>query len=170
MAFTFSKLATVAVGAGGSATMSFTNIPQNYKDLVLKWSSRSTTTGVDSAAQYMKFNGVDTNFSFKRLRGTGSAADSYGESTSTLYGTADAAGATANTFSNGEIYIPNYSGSTYKSWSVDSITENNATSAITVLFAGLWSNTTAISSITFATDSNFAQYTTATLYGIRAEV
>jgi TRAP-type mannitol/chloroaromatic compound transport system substrate-binding protein len=166
MATTFTKIASVSVGSGGAASVSFSSIPSTYTDLALSWSSRSTTTGVESAAQYMTFNGVSTNMSFRRLRGDGSAADSYTESSSTIYGTATAAGATANTFSNGQIYIPNYAGSTNKSWSVDSVTENNATTAIAVFFAGLWANTAAITSIGFTTDANFAQYSTFTLYGI----
>ena len=167
MADTFVKIATVTVGAGGAASISFSSIPSTYTDLCLKWSVRSTTTGSESAAQYLTFNGVNTSFSFKRLRGTGSAADSFSESVSTLYGTATAAGATASTFSNGEIYIPNYAGSNNKSYSVDSVTENNATTAIAVMFAGLRTNTDAITSIGFTTDANFAQYSTATLYGIK---
>jgi TRAP-type mannitol/chloroaromatic compound transport system substrate-binding protein len=167
VATTFTKISAVTVGSGGAASVSFSSIPSTYTDLALCWSSRSTTTGVESAAQYMTFNGVSTNMSFRRLRGNGSAADSYTDPSSTIFGTATAAGATANTFSNGQIYIPNYAGSTNKSWSVDSVTENNATTAIAVFFAGLWSNTAAITSIGFTTDANFAQYSTFTLYGIK---
>jgi TRAP-type mannitol/chloroaromatic compound transport system substrate-binding protein len=163
---TYTLIASNTVGSGGASSVTFSSIPSTYTDLALRWSSRSTTTGVESAAQYMTFNGVNTNMAFKRLRGNGATADSYGESTPTLYGTADAAGATASTFSNGEIYIPNYAGTAYKSWSVDSVTENNATTAIAVFFAGLWSNTAAITSIGFTTDANFAQYSSFYLYGI----
>ena len=165
MALQLFKIATQTLSAAAS-TITFSSIPQGYTDLKLVWSSRSTYASADSAAQYLSFNGLNTNFSFRRLRGTGSAADSYTESASTLYGTADGATATANTFANGELYIPNYAGSTYKSFSVDSVTENNATSAIAVMFAFFWSNTSAITSIGLTTDSNFAQNTTFALYGI----
>jgi hypothetical protein len=47
----------------------------------------------------------------------------------------DRASATAGTFSNSEIYIPNYTSSNQKSFSSDSVTENNATSAIAILSA-----------------------------------
>jgi hypothetical protein len=74
---------------------------------------------------------------------------------------------TANTFSNGEIYIPNYAGSNYKSWSSDAVTENNATSADMSLVAGLTSITAAITSITIAgAAGNLVQYSTAYLYGV----
>ena len=75
---------------------------------------------------------------------------------------------TANTFSNFSTYIPNYAGSNNKSYSVDGVTENNATASYQIMYAGLWSNTAAINQITLVPDTlNFVQYTTATLYGIK---
>jgi hypothetical protein len=72
---------------------------------------------------------------------------------------------TASSFSSGEIYIPNYAGSTNKSYSIDSVTEQNATGALAELIAGLWSQTAAITQITLSS-SNFQQYSTAYLYGV----
>ena len=48
------------------------------------------------------------------------------------------------------------------------VSENNATTAYATLNAGLWSNTAAINAIglTITSGQNFAQYSTATLYGI----
>ena len=43
---------------------------------------------------------------------------------------------TASTFSNVEIYIPNYTSSTYKSWSADGVVENNATISAQALIPG----------------------------------
>jgi hypothetical protein len=166
MATTYTLISSVTVGSGGAASISFTSIPQTYTDLKIVWSTRVTQTGVESAANYFSFNSSTANFSWKRLRGNGSAADSFGESSSTLFGTTVAASATASTFSNTELYIPNYTGNTNKSFSVDSITENNATTAIAVMFAGLWSDTAAITGISWTTDGNFVQYSTAYLYGI----
>ena len=76
---------------------------------------------------------------------------------------------TASTFANGEIYIPNYAGSTYKSLSADSVTETNATGAVRAFHATLWSNTAAINQITLTPDAggNFVQYSTAYLYGVK---
>ena len=165
---TFVKIATVTVGAGGASSIAFTSIPSTYTDLCLKVSARDTFSAVSVIGQ-LKFNANSSGYSFKRLRGTGSAVDSYGESGATemnLYNTSVGASATASTFSNYEIYIPNYAGSTNKSFSVDSVTENNATEAYAVLFAGLWANTAAISSMSIVPTTLFAQYSTATLYGI----
>jgi len=107
-----------------------------------------------------------------RLRGTGSAASSYSEASQTsinFFNAVDAAAATANTFSNNELYIPNYAGSTNKSVSFDSVQENNGTTANAVLFAGLWSNTAAINRVTLASSGSnkFVQHSTAYLYGVK---
>jgi hypothetical protein len=76
------------------------------------------------------------------------------------------AGNTASTFSNIEIYIPNYAGSTNKSFSIDAVGENNATAAYAGLVAGLWSTSSAITAISIASTTLFAEFSTATLYGI----
>jgi hypothetical protein len=79
-----------------------------------------------------------------------------------------AATSTANTFGNVAIYIPNYTSSNNKSISVDGVGENNATTAFADLYAGLWANSSAITSITlYNIISDFAEFSTATLYGIK---
>jgi hypothetical protein len=75
---------------------------------------------------------------------------------------------TANTFGNTDIYIPNYAGSANKSVSVDTVEENNGTTARALLGAILWSNTAAITALGLTPVSgSFVQYSTATLYGIK---
>ncbi len=169
MATTYSLISSVTVGSGGAASMSFTSIPSTYTDLCLKVSSRSDATGSAWRNYTISFNGTSyaTDMSGKGLYGLGSSVGT--ESPSSAIGqfsTSDSA--TASTFSNSEIYIPNYTGSTNKSFSVDTVTENNATSAIAYMVAMLWSNTAAITSITLGNESTaiFKQHTTAYLYGI----
>jgi hypothetical protein len=157
-------ISTVVVGSGGVATISFTGIPQTYTDLLVKLSLRSDRTAdVDSIT--MTFNGSSTGITWRTLMGDGSTATSGTAQrfwvNSTTY--------TANTFGNAEVYIPNYTSANYKSTSIDVVTENNATGAYAEILTQLWSNTAAITSITFAPQfgSNWLQYSTATLYGIR---
>ena len=166
MANTFVRIATVTVGSGGSASMGFTSIPSTYTDLLIKFSGRSNRSLVIDAVN-LSFNGSTSSFTGRYLEGDGSTVIS---ATSTRFaGAAPGNTATASTFGNVEIYIPNYTGSTNKSFSVDSVTENNATAAYADLIAGLWSNTSAITSIdlTPSVGTLFAQYSTATLYGIK---
>jgi hypothetical protein len=169
MANTYIQIASINVGAGGASTMEFTSIPSTYTDLLIKFSGRDNAAAVTHNIQ-MIFNNSSTGYSGKYLLGDGSSASSGGTASPTwMQGTyLSGASSTANTYSNLEIYIPNYSGSTNKSVSFDTVLENNATLAIASIWAGLWSNTAAITSIKFTSidGATTSQYTTATLYGI----
>ena len=167
MAFTYSKLAEVTL-ASSAATIDFTNVPQNYNDLIVKLSVRSTAA-TDFLSLAISLNGSSTGFTSRIVQGDGSSAIS--ASLTTYSGAHGGTSTTASTFSNVEIYIPNYTSASNKSYSIDSVVENNATATRTTLAAGLWSNTTAIALIGFGPGSgSFAQHSTATLYGVKAEV
>ena len=165
MAKTYSAIQTITVGSGGASSVTFSNIPQNYTDLVVKVSARSTSTTI---GLQLEPNGSTSSITTINLEGRGSGSGSY--SSTNIVGYLVPSSATANTFANTEIYIPKYTSSNYKSVSADSVNENNGTSAYSVLTAWLWSNTAAITSLVFQTDgpstNSFAQYSTFTLYGI----
>ena len=166
MADTFVKIASVTVGAGGAASMDFTSIPSTYTDLCVKLSARSVASA-NFDTMYIKFNTSTSNLSSRVLYGSGSSAGSSTLGSAGLVADLNAANNTASTFSNVEVYIPNYAGSSNKSYSVDSVQENNATLSYAELTAGLWSQTTAVNGLSFYfTSNNLAQYSTATLYGI----
>jgi hypothetical protein len=169
MAYTYSKIATYTVGSGGVASISFLNIPQTYTDLMIVFSLRSSTAGEDTQ---LSFNSSTANFSSRNLAGNGSSASSGSRSDNIISASMDYSTYTASTFSNGSLYIPNYTSSNNKSFSVDTVVENNATTAPMQLIAGLWSNTAAITSITFTNYAagNYVQYSSAHLYGIKAEL
>ena len=167
MANTYIQIgSTVTVGLLGAASIDFTSIPSTYTDLVIKASTRDGRAAAASDI-IIGFNGVTTNLTFRRLYGDGSVAISSSGSTGAT-GIENAATSTASTFSNIEIYIPNYAGSSNKSWSADTTSENNATQAYAQITAGLWSDTAAITSIKLTAESSasFVQYSTVTLYGI----
>lgn len=174
MANTFIKIASATVGAGGASSINFSSIPATYTDLVLKLSARGAAN-FNPRNLYLNFNSdTGNNYPFRFLYGNGSSAGSSNSSsegfTSTAWvGYISGNTSTASTFGNAEIYIPNYAGSKYKSLSSDSVTENNATAAYASLHAATWNSTSAITSIqlTCSNSENFAQYSTATLYGIK---
>jgi hypothetical protein len=145
--------------ASSAASVTFSSIPATYTDLVLRVSARNTTS---SEIFDFGFNGVTTNQSSTYLNGSGSAATS---AQYTLYNRSNPSTSTASTFSNSEIYIPNYAGNTNKPVSMVGANENNGTTIYMNTVAGLWSSTAAITSITctapFATGSSFY------LYGIK---
>lgn len=156
---------TVTVGAGGAANIDFSSIPSTYTDLVLKVSARTSDSNVGQVVN-IAFNGSSASITARLLYGNGAAAISSTSTSNGLWTSGNSA--TASTFGNAELYFPNYAGSTNKSWSSDSVTETNGTTAYTILLAGLWSNTAAINQITLTpgASANFAQYSTASLYGI----
>ena len=159
---TFELIASSTVGSGGAASIGFTSIPSTFTDLCLKLSLRPNASS--NSDLYITFNGSASNFTGRYLQGNGASAVS--GSLSQYIGTS--MGQTASTFTNGEIYIPNYASSNNKSFSVDFLAENNATTAFANLIAGLWSNSAAINSISIASGSlDIVQYSTAYLYGVK---
>jgi hypothetical protein len=166
MAVTYKLIETITVGSGGAASIEFTSIPQTYTDLQLVVSGRFLLSTNNFK---IVFNGVTTGYSRRHLFGTGSSAGS-GSASEGYAGQATSVGETASVFGNSLVYIPNYTGSTNKSYSSDGVMENNATASVGVLIAGLWSNTAAITTITLsdlAGSSSFVQYSSASLYGIK---
>ena len=171
------KLIATATSTGTSATISFENIPSNFTDLVLVASFR-TTQAITSTTLFSYFgtalnSSIRANYAYRALNGSGTGVSSYGITSDGQWNmdpTVPGSSATANTFGSIQMYFPNYSGSTAKSVSVDSVGENNAAAAGQIIFAGLNSNTNALSAITnIAIElnaNNFVSGSTASLYGI----
>jgi hypothetical protein len=170
---TFTLIASSTVGSGGSADITFSSIPSTYTDLCLKLSLRTNnnpdSNGYGLAA--LSVNGTSTSFTNRRLiSDTGGGLTSSFTSTSTnLYVLTTGSSLTSSTFSNGELYFPNYKETgVNKSISIDTVNENNAAQNWLTLYAGIWNNTAAITSIGFSAVSGlFVQYTTAYLYGVK---
>jgi len=151
-----------------AASVTFANIPQSgYTDLKIVISSRQSVSEASGGYYYdVTFNGTSANRSGLFLRNHNGTVTS---STYTLWGLSNPSDYTANTFSSCELYIPNYTSSNFKSASLDSVNENNATGIRQVLATGLWSNTAAITSVTLTPGAGtFDANSTFSLYGIAA--
>lgn len=161
------KIAQVDVGAGGAASIDFTSIPGTYTDLMVVTSLKNSSQSLTQTL--IRFNSDSgSNYTWRWLRGTGSAADStnnatWGDSTAIYVSYHDNVN-----YNNGSIYIPNYASATAKSVSSDGVEEQNTSAAYQLISAGTWSGTAAITSISVIKSSGtgFAQYSSATLYGI----
>ena len=168
MALQLFKIADVTV-ASPQATVDFTSIPQGYTDLIVKVSARSLTGS--PAWCLATFNGSTTSYNNRYLAGDGNAASS-GNLASQTYlftGVIVHSNYTANTFGNGEFYIPNYSvNGIAKSVSTDGVQENNGSGSSLAFWAGLWTGTAPITSISMTPQSSvlFATNSTFTLYGV----
>lgn len=168
MANTYELIESYTVGAGGIGAITLGSggtIPQTYKDLVIKLSSR--TTRVDTVDDiFLSFNGNNSNAYYIQMYGNGSTA-SGGSSTSLYFGPTNAANSTSTIFARGEMYIPNYTLSQVKSAHISWATEGNITGCYVGATYTRWNNTSAITSVTLTPNNSFVQYTTAYLYGIK---
>lgn len=167
MATTYTLIGKQTVGAAGTTSVVFSNIPQTYTDLLVKMSARTNDAG--------NYNDVDMDFngeSSRQWRGLYAVTTSAASSSSTSFniiGPANGAGSTASTFSNSETYIPNYTSTGVKSLSSDGVAENVSSSNWNTSFAAnTITNSAAVTSITITpfSGNSFQQYSTFYLYGV----
>lgn len=159
---TMTLVSTVTVGSGGAASIEFTNIPQTGKDLLVLVSARVTAATVASDLFFYINN--SNNGVVRWLRGNGSAASSNNyTNTMNVWAGTNGANSTSNTFANVAYYFSNYTSTTNKSFSIDFVTENNATESYQGIVAGSFSTSSAISSLKFE-DGTYVQHSTASLY------
>jgi hypothetical protein len=162
-----------------AASVTFANIPQTgYTDLKIVYSARSNSTSGYAETVNMKFNNSSTSdYTWRGLysvTATPGSNNSGGSVAQIRAGNVPSANLTASTFSNNEIYIPNYTSANFKSVSIDAVSEVNGSTDFTytlMLQAGLRSNTAAITDITLSLDAagtSFVAGSTFSLYGIAA--
>jgi hypothetical protein len=153
-------VSTVTVGSGGAASIDFNSIPQTGTDLFAVCSLRSTGGGIETDL-FIYVNGSITQTG-RWLLGDGSAASSASPSSNSARITG--ASATSNTFGNASVYFTNYTAATNKSFSVDAVTENNATNATQIIAAKSRADTNPITSLSFTDLGTLAQHSTVSLY------
>jgi len=172
MATTYTLISSQTLGSS-AASVTFSAIPSTFTDLVLKVSGRSDAAGALTPAATLQFNGDSTtNYSTTILYGALSGGYSTRSSSATQsfwgFNGFESAGNTTNTFASAEIYIPSYTASQNKPYSLSQVSENNsAGTIINETNAGLWRNTAAITSILlFLSSGNFITNSSFYLYGI----
>lgn len=161
-------VSTVTVGAGGAASIEFTNIPQTGKDLLILVSGRNSGAN----GLYLTLNGDTTasRYTYRMVYGTGTVIGATSGTNTTgqggYIGESNRNSYTANTFDNSSIYIANYASSITKSISVESVAENNANAADQEINALSYNQTTAITSalVRYLSPDTFVQHSTASLY------
>lgn len=175
MPLTYVNIASTTLGSS-QTTVTFSGISSSYTDLLVKWSTRTDRSGFPSDQMTFRFNNVTTNnnYGFTNLNSSGSSRSSSSSgNVSYIEGGngANAPTSTANNFSNGEIYIPNYVlSSVSKPVGLYVVTENNAsTSNGLSIVSGIFLPTSAINRIDIGTlfGTNFVAGSTFYLYGIK---
>jgi hypothetical protein len=156
--------------ASSASTITFSSIPATYTDLVFKISIRVSSANPINSYTFRFNSDSSLIYSSNYIANRNGAVDVNMDSGSSALGNAIVNGGTSttNTFTSFEMYMPNYTSTTSKPFSVNAAVENNsATSNDLRADAGLYRNTTAITSInlsgaTFVTGSSFY------LYGIKS--
>jgi hypothetical protein len=155
----YQLIETLENNTSGVISMTVSAIPQDGIDLIVHLSTRRTSTSTNLE---LKPNGI--------AGGTGVALQGDGSSASSLaawQSLQTPSSATANTFASVQYYIPNYTGSQSKVYSIDLVTENNATLAYQRIQAVSTTITAAITSLTI--EALFAVGTTLSVYKITAD-
>ena len=169
MANTYTLIEAKTLGSAVSS-VTFSSIPQTYTDLKLVYSARNSGSADPWYQVLIQFNSDTTaaNYPYRYLYNASGTPGGGSGNQAIGYSVSDAA--TANTFSNGEIYIPNYTNtSNYKSTSGDVVNENNSATNIMALYATSWTGTAAAitSLILSQSANNFVANSTFYLYGIK---
>jgi len=159
-----------------ATSVTFSNIPQNYTDLKVVVSARGTANNNERVSDISLRinNNSSASYTYRGLTGVpGTSSTSVfgfsGTSIFQYFGFGTSADAISNTFGSTEFYFTNYTSSTAKSISVDSVGENNSSTTLLRIITGRWSPSTqeAISTLAFSLDSgSFVSGSTFTLYGI----
>lgn len=176
MPVTYRRIASAEITGATAANIEFTNIPSGYTDLIVKFSARTNRATVGSDI-YAEFNGnTSAVYSFRRAYGDGGGANSDSltdNAKGCFVGWATATNATTSTFGNAEFYITNYTNSSNKFISGDSVSENNGSTSYQQIVASSWSPSpsAAITSIKLLdyNGASFVTNSTATLYGVKKD-
>jgi hypothetical protein len=171
---TMTKLATTVLSAN-TASVTFSNIPQNYTDLRISVSGR-TTGGVGDSSELgtisFSFGSTSYTYSDRFIGGSGTAAYSSANSTaatSTPIYWVNGSGSTASTFASVNIDIPNYALNNVKNISYEAAPEYNNSTLRMMLGTISTTKTDPVTQIVLtAGQTAFAINSTFTLYGVKA--
>lgn len=163
---TMTLISTVTLGSSG-ASIAFSSIPQTGTDLLLVVSLKNNSTGAVGFPTTMTLNSTSATAS-RVLLGNGASTSS---NTGIAIGyDGGGLGQTANTFNSMQVYIHNYTGSTNKTVSSDSVTEGNFSadnSAYLNINALTYPVTTGVTALSIQIPSQtIAANSTASLYTI----
>lgn len=161
---TYTKIASYTVTGSGITQINFASIPQTYTDLYLVVSARTTTAAIFDYMSIALNNGTSAETTI--LQGTGSGVNA-SRSAGAYKFIINGANASANVFSNSQIYISNYTSTNIKQFIVNTVTENIAAAAYQEVNAIYFNQGANPTNYIQLSGSTYAIGTTATLYGIK---
>lgn len=173
----YDSISTVTVGAGGSATITFSSIPNTYKHLQVRMFGQTNRSDSTQDAVMVQFNNDASDSSYTRhvMLGDGSTTSAGAGTT----GSASASAAFGIRFGTnqsgtqrwgaGILDILDYTNTAkYTTTRAIGGTDNNSTGLVGIS-SNLWVNTSVITTIVIKphTGSLFNQYSSFALYGIK---
>jgi hypothetical protein len=174
MANTYSLISRITVGSTPSPGLTFINIPQTYTDLLIRFSVKGDGTSTPTAK--LSINGSTLLVTGKGIEaygsaGSGTTAASISNGAYVVY---NSTSQTSNTFTSTDVYISSYANQLFKAIASESAMENNNTgqSDWRGLFGLMYASTNPVTSVGLLTNAGveFTQYSSASLYGIKAEI
>ena len=170
MPSTYQLIASTSL-TGTAATVTFSNIPATFTDLVLRASYRIDVAGAYGQNPFLILNSdTSANYYNQFLQGNGTNAsgnESIGTANLQMQ-SADSAGNTANTFTIQEVYFYQYRWGKPKVVSQFKSSENDSAGNEMHVYTNYYNSNTAISSIVADIASgNFVANSTFWLYGIK---
>jgi hypothetical protein len=169
----YESIATVTVGAGGSSSVTFSSIPSTYQHLQIRYLAKTSRAAVNDYAK-LEINTDTTTSNYRGHSLSGDGGSTYGETTANAIEIGGFPGNTnADMFGVGVLDFLDYANTNkYKTIrTLDGFNQNSASAGTgyVALQSGLWMSSSAITSIKFTsgTSSNFVQYSSFALYGIK---
>jgi hypothetical protein len=171
----YESIATVSVGSGGQASVTFSSIPATFKHLQIRGIGKDNRGyGYDNLMVQFNSDTATGNYTTHLLDGDGSTASAAAYvqniATAVIVNALSDTTYLANGFGAFVIDILDYANtSKYKTTRALGGVDNNNTIGIVGLTSGLWSNTVAISSILIKglNGGTLQQYSHFALYGIK---
>lgn len=164
----FNSIATVSYPSGTGSDAVFSNIPSVYRTLQIRMFSRHTRSD-NSSTWFLTFNGDNgSNYSYQGAEATSSIGAFNNINETRIQGITSGASTGASRFGSAVINIFDANQTNkYKSISYQSGFTNATNGGERIhTAAATWRSTSAITSITIAPNTGFAQYSHIALYGI----
>jgi hypothetical protein len=172
----YESIATVTVGSGGSASVSFTSIPSTYTHLQIRGIGRDANSAYRDSINIRFNSDTGSNYSAHYLVGNGASASAFAWTSDSSIKGPFAVGdlGLSNNFSASVFDILDYANTNkYKTTRTLNGFDNNNNGSVDFdkgivgISSGLWQSTSAINAITLFCAGNWNQYTQFALYGIK---
>ena len=164
----FESIATVTVGGGGSASVTFSSIPSTYKHLQVRGIGSTSIAG--KAWGIRLNNQTGSNYSDHYLQGTGSVPETGAAATQTLGYIGTSPESTNNNYVGAAVIdLLDYANADkYKTIRSLSGADMNGVGGYSRFNSSLWQSKNAINRVDLVlTSGNFNQYSSFALYGIK---